>query len=75
MKNFCKILIGENIIKGNFAYNEIKSKAAEFNAEPFNIYDMHLLARLMLIEFGESNIQKALSVKWTQKILYNGIMA
>ena len=69
------ILIGENIIKGNFAYNEIKSKAAEFNAEPFNIYDMHLLARLMLIEFGESNIQKALSVKWTQKILYNGIMA
>ena len=55
------ILIGENIIKGNFAYDEIKSKASEFNAEPFTIYDMHLLARLMLIEFGESNIQKAMT--------------
>ena len=55
------ILIGEDIIKGNFAYNELKSKAAEYNAEPFNIYDISIIARLMLIEFGSSNVQKLLS--------------
>ena len=55
------LLISEDIITGSFAYNELKSKAAEYDAEPFNIYDMHLLARLMLIEFGSSDIQKALS--------------
>lgn len=55
------ILIGEDIVAGSFAYNEIKSKATEYDAEPFNIYDMHLLARLMLIEYGTSDIQKALS--------------
>lgn len=37
------LLIGEDIIVGNFAYNELKSKAAEYNAEPFNIHDMHLV--------------------------------
>lgn len=55
------LLIGEDIIVGNFSYDELKPKAAEYNAEPFNIYDMHLLARLMLIEFGTDDIQKALS--------------
>lgn len=68
------ILIGENIITGSFSYNELKTKAAEFNAEPFNIYDMHLLARLMLIEFGTSNIQKALSgVEGKMGATYHGI--
>ena len=55
------ILIGEDIIRGNFAYKDLKSKAAGYNAEPFNIYDMSILARLMLIEFGGSNIQKSIS--------------
>lgn len=68
------ILIGEDIITGNFVYNNLKSKAAEYNAEPFNIYDMHLLARLMLIEFGNSNIQKALSgVDGKMSATYHGI--
>ena len=68
------ILIGENIIRGNFAYNEIKSKAAEFAAEPFNIYDAHLLARLMLIEFGTSNIQKAMTgIDGRMGATYHGI--
>ena len=55
------ILIGEDIIAGSFAYNELKSKAAEYNAEPFNIYDMHFIARLMLIEYGSGNVQKAMT--------------
>lgn len=55
------VLIGKNIIAGNFAYNELKTKAVGYNAEPFNIYDMHLIARLMIIESGSSNIQKTLS--------------
>ena len=68
------LLIGENIITGSFAYNELKTKAAEYNAEPFNIYDMHLLARLMLIEFGNSNIQKALSgIDGKMGATYHGI--
>ena len=68
------LLIGENIIAGSFAYNELKAKAAEFNAEPFNIYDMHLIARLMLIEYGNSNIQKALSgVEGKMGATYHGI--
>lgn len=59
--NLSGLLIGRNIINENLAYEEIKAKAAEYNADPFNIYDMHLLARLMLIEYGMGNIQKALS--------------
>lgn len=68
------ILIGEDIIVGSFAYSEIKTKAAEFDAEPFNIYDAHLLARLMLIEYGASNIQKALSgIDGKMSVTYHGI--
>ena len=72
--NYTGILIGEDIICGNFAYNELKSRAAEYDAEPFNIYDAHLLARLMLIEFGNGNIQKALSgVEGKMGATYHGI--
>jgi|GEM_PF-5971965 len=68
------ILIGEDIISGNFAYNEISAKAAEFNAMPFNIYDMAILARLMLIEFGASNIQKELTgIDGKMGATYHGI--
>ena len=55
------LLIGTDIIAVSLAYTDLKSKAAEYDAEPFNIYDMHILTRLMLIEFGTGNIQKALS--------------
>ena len=68
------LLIGENIIAGSFTYDEIKAKAAEYGAEPFNIYDMHLLARLMLIEYGTCKIQKALSgVDGKMGATYHGI--
>lgn len=68
------ILIGEDIIFGSFSYNELKSKATEYNAEPFNIYDMHLLARLMLIEYGTSNIQKLASgIDGKMSVSYHGI--
>lgn len=59
--NSSGVLIGEDIIAGSFSYNELPEKAALYNAEPFNIYDMHLIARLMLIEHGNSNIQKSLT--------------
>ncbi len=55
------LLIGLDIVENTLAYSELVTKAAEYNAEPFNIYDMHLLARLMLIEFAAKDIQKALS--------------
>lgn len=68
------ILIGEDIIAGSFAYNDLKTKAAEYNADPFTIYDMHLLARLMLIECGTGNIQKALTgVDGRMGVTYHGI--
>ena len=68
------ILIGEDIIKGNFAYNELKTKAEEYDADPFNIYDMHLIARLMIIEFGSSDIQKAMSgIDGKMGATYHGI--
>ena len=68
------VLIGEDIIAGSYAYNSIKSKAEEFNAEPFNIYDMHLLARLMMIEYGTSDIQKALTgIDGKMSVTYHGI--
>ena len=68
------VLIGEDILGGSFAYNELESRAAEYDAKPFNIYDMHLLARLMLIEYGCGNIQKSLSgVDGKMGVTYRGI--
>lgn len=68
------LLIGEDIIAGNFSYLELKDKAAEYNAEPFNIYDMHLIARLMLIEYGNSNLQKALTgIDGNMGVTWHGI--
>lgn len=68
------ILIGEDIIAGSFSYNELKAKAQEYHADPFTIYDMHLLARLMLIECGTGNIQKALTgIDGRMGATYHGI--
>jgi len=68
------VLYSVNIESNSLAYSELKAKAAIFNAEPFNIYDAHLLARLMLVEYGTSNIQKALSgVDGKMGASYHGI--
>ena len=68
------LLIGEDIIAGNFSYLDLKNKAAEYNAEPFNIYDMHLIARLMLIEHGTGNLQKALTgIDGNMGVTWHGI--
>ena len=68
-------LISIDVESLSLAYSELKAKAAIFNAEPFNIYDAHLLARLMLIEYGDSNIQKAHSTSGAVKASGNGFMA
>ena len=68
------VLYSIDLENNSFAYSELKAKAAVFNAEPFNIYDAHLLARLMLIEFGTANIQKALSgIDGKMGATYHGI--
>jgi hypothetical protein len=47
------------------------------NIRPYNIYDHHFLARLMLIEFGTSDVmrQTVQEVSWcgNQRIIYHGI--
>ena len=68
------LLIAVDIESSSLAYSELKEKAALYTAEPFNIYDAHLLARLMLIEYGDSNIQKALSgIDGKMGATYHGI--
>lgn len=60
-------------------FNNIKSLAARRNTgtgeqsgwHPWNIYEHHLLARLMLIEYGTPNMQLKLG---TQNVNYRGIL-
>ena len=56
------VLIGEDIVDSSIAYTGIKAKAQNsYSAEPYNIYDHHLIARLMLIEYESADLQTLLT--------------
>ena len=57
------ILWGTDILDLNaVSYNDLVTKAASHGSgfEPYNIYDHHMIARLMLIEAGSADIQTIL---------------
>jgi len=62
----------------NITYNAVHAKGwMSGGARPYNIYDHHFLARMMLIEFGTSDVQSQTvdGVAWTgdYRINYHGI--
>lgn len=62
----------------NISYSTVHSKGWMTNgARPYNIYDHHFLARMMLIEFGTPDVQAQTvdGVEWTgtNRINYHGI--
>ena len=62
----------------DISYNDVHSKGwMTGNARPYSIYDHHLLARLMLTEFGTPDVQAQTmdGVAWTgaNRINYHGI--
>ena len=62
----------------NISYNAVHAKGwMTGGARPYNIYDHHFLARMMLIEFGTPDVQAQTvdGVAWTgdNRISYHGI--
>ena len=62
----------------NISYNTVHAKGwMTGGARPYNIYDHHFLARMMLTEFGTPDVQSQTvdSVAWTgaNRISYHGI--
>ena len=53
------ILIGEDIVGGGQKYTDLLTAAAQYGngVLPYNIYDHHLIARLMLIEYESTDLQ------------------
>ena len=62
----------------NISYNTVHAKGwMTGGARPYNIYDHHFLARMMLVEFGTPDVQSQTvdGVAWTgdNHIIYHGI--
>lgn len=53
------ILISEDIVGGGQSYTDLLTAAAQYGTGvlPYNIYDHHLIARLMLIEYESADLQ------------------
>ncbi len=53
------VLIGEDIVGGGQSYTDLLTAAAQYGTGvlPYNIYDHHLIARLMLIEYESADLQ------------------
>ena len=62
----------------NVSYNDVHAKGwMADGVRPYNIYDHHFLARLMLTEFGTPDIQTQIvdGIEWTgaNRIVYHGM--
>ena len=69
---------GTNGYWNNITYNDVHAKGwMTGGARPYNVYDHHFLARMMLTEFGTPDVQSQTvdGVAWTgdNRISYHGI--
>lgn len=70
------VLIGEDIVGGGQKYTDLLTAAAQYGTGvlPYNIYDHHLIARLMLIEYESADLQTLITGSNTgQNANYHGI--